>query len=76
MCLLIRTCQQDFHHLCLQSNSTNILTTKVAEKMNRFHVNMDQYENNKPLGHWIYLSFLSGVEQGDFFLGMAISCSN
>lgn len=71
----IHTCQQEIRHFCLQFNSTNILTTKVVKKMNRFHVNKDQYGNNRPLSHWIYLSFLLGVEQ-DFFLGMAISCSN
>lgn len=71
----ICTWQQDFHHFCLHFNSTNILTPKVAKKMNRFHVNTDRYENNIPLGHQIYLNFLSGLQQGDLFLWMAISCS-
>lgn len=36
--------------------------------MNTFYVNTDQYENNIPLGHQIYLSFLPGFEQTDFLL--------
>lgn len=72
----ICTWQQDFRHFCLHFNSTNILTPKVAKKMKRFHVNTDRYENNIPLGHPIYLNFLSGFQQGDFFLWMPISCSN
>lgn len=44
--------------------------------MNRFHANMDHYENSRSLGHWINLGLLLGIEQGDFFMEMATSCLN